>query len=90
MRRTRCIFNSERGGKRRERLFVLHTRRILHRKMNRCDCGIPESREERHFDEVTNIVVCINIHNIGESVLGSVTNYKRRFKKDVISRSKDV
>lgn len=71
-------------------MFVLHTRRILHRKMNRCDCGISESREERHFDEVTNIVVCINIHNIGESVLGSVTNYKRRFKKDVISRSKDV
>lgn len=33
-------------------------------------------------------LVCINIHNIGESVLGSVTNYKRRFKKDVISRSK--
>lgn len=66
-------------------MFVLHTRRILHRKMNRCDCGIPESREERHFDEGTNIAVCINI---GESVLGSVTNYKRRFKKDVISRSK--
>lgn len=35
-------------------------------------------------------LVCINIHNIGESVLGSVTNYKRRFKKDVISRSKDM
>lgn len=49
-------------------MFVLHTRRILHRKMNRCDCGIPESREERHFDEGTNIAVCINI---GESVLGS-------------------
>lgn len=72
-------------------MFVLHTRRILHRKMNRCDCGIPESRKERHFDEVTNISSMYKYsYNIGESVLGSVTNYKRRFKKDVISRSKDV